>query len=99
MYSSTLSANTHVFDDCKLLTPHIEDYSRTAHACIEKISRLWNEIELPREERQRELDEVLDAVRHTWSLAVERAERKKEELQRQIDEAVEEIYRSFGGVH
>lgn len=80
-------------DDSRLLSPHIEQYAKMAHAYIEKISRLWNEIEYPIDERRGELDEIFQSVQHVWNHALNRAEKKKEERQRQIDEAVAEIYR------
>lgn len=80
-------------DDAKLLKAHIDEYTRMAQICVDKVSRLWNEVGLPRGDRQREFDEVATAVRNVWSATVDRAERKKRERQTEIEDAVSEIYR------
>ena len=80
-------------DDTKLLPPHVEEYARMAQTCLERMSRLWNEIELPRDERRGELEDISREVAHVWSMAMERAERRKDERQQQIDHSVQEIYR------
>eukprot|EP00210_Caulerpa_lentillifera_P006216 g5938.t1 len=94
------SADTHSWnaafktaDDGKLLKTHVEEYAKMAQTCVDKVSRLWNEIGLPRSDRQKEFDEVATAVRNVWSATVDRAERKKRERQKEIEEAVSEIYR------
>lgn len=59
----------------------------------DKMSRLWNELGLPRKARRKEFDEVAKAVQNVWSETVDRAEKKKREHQKEIKEAVSEIYR------
>lgn len=80
-------------DDAKLLNTHIEDYSKMAQICVERVSRLWNELGFSRGDRQQEFDEVATAIRNVWSATLDRAERKKRERQQEIDDAVAEIYR------
>jgi len=80
-------------DDSKLLPSHVEDYAQMAQMCLERMSRIWNEIELPRDKRRGELDDISHEVAHVWSMAIERAKRKKEECQQQIEDSVQEIYR------
>jgi len=80
-------------DDAKLLKAHIDEYARMTQICVDKVTRLWNEVGLPRGDRQKEFDEVATAVRNVWSATVDRAERKKRERQKEIEEAVSEIYR------
>ena len=91
--NSPWSPASRASDDNKLLKPHVEEYVRMAHTCVEKMSRLWNEIEFPRDDRLRELDDISQEVKFVWSSAVEKAEKRKEEYQRRIDDAVQEIYR------
>lgn len=91
--SSLWKSDSRGCDDSKLLSPHVEEYARMAQTCIEKMSRLWNEIELPRDERRGEVDDIYEEVCRVWGVAVERAQRKKEERQEQIDRAIQEIYR------
>jgi len=91
--SAVWKSETRGSDDNRLLSHHIEDYVQIAKACIEKMSKLWNEIEFPRDNRQREFEDINEAVRKIWDSAVDRAEKKKDEYQQQIDEAVREIYK------
>ena len=68
-----------------------EEYGAKSKACVVKLATIWQELELPSEEQQLELERTYREAKEVWDTAVAKAEKRKLEATAAIEGYLGEI--------
>jgi hypothetical protein len=78
-------------DNKNFLSRQADEYGAKSKACVLKLTTIWQELELPSEEQQLELERTYREAKEVWDTAVAKAEKRKQEATAAIEGYLGEI--------